>query len=76
MAREYTSEITKFLNEMKAAKPALEAAQKQGRNLLWDKEVDREFVAASQAARIAQTPYVYGGAPAWTIKKPVTNDTQ
>ncbi len=69
MASGYESEITKFLKEMKAAKPQLEAAQKQGRNLLWDQEIDRDFDADAELGRVAQTPYVYGGAPAWTIKK-------
>jgi hypothetical protein len=66
MARIYESDITKFLQELKAAKPQLEALQRQGRNLLWDKQIDREFAAKAQAAKLAQAPYVYGGPPFWT----------
>jgi len=66
MARLYESDITRFLKELKAAKPELEASQRQGRNLLWDKQIDREFAAKAKAAQLAQTPYVYGGPPFWT----------
>lgn len=34
----YKSEITQFLEELKTQKPELEAQQRQGRALLWDKE--------------------------------------
>ena len=40
-------------------KPQLEAQQRQGRNLLWDKAVDREAWQAFRAAEVAQQPYVY-----------------
>ena len=33
--------------------------QRQGRALLWDKQVDREVQAEFKAARVAQKPYVY-----------------
>ena len=52
---DYSSEITQFIEQLKAEKPDLEARQRAGRALLWDKHVDREawsdalsiFVAAS-----------------------------
>jgi hypothetical protein len=59
----YESEITKFIKELKAANPALEAKQKEGRALLWDKQIDREFAAAAAAARVPQQPYVYATQP-------------
>jgi hypothetical protein len=59
----YESDITKFIKELKAAKPELEAKQKEGRALLWDKQIDREFSAAAAAARVPQKPYVYGTEP-------------
>ena len=33
----YKSNITQFLEELKAQKPELEQAQQEGRALLWDK---------------------------------------
>jgi hypothetical protein len=56
---EYTSEAQTFIQQLKAQKPTLEAEQRQGRSLLWDKTVDREAQAQYQAARVAQKPYVY-----------------
>jgi hypothetical protein len=59
----YTSEITQFIDEMKAKKPTLEAEQSAGRALLWDRDIDREEQAEFGAARVAQQPYVYQTAP-------------
>lgn len=56
---EYTSEAQNFIQQLKAQKPTLEAEQRQGRSLLWDKSVDRDAQAQYQAARVAQKPYVY-----------------
>lgn len=55
----YTSEITNFIEEMKAKKPTLEAEQRAGRALLWDKHLDRSLLAEYQEARVPQQPYVY-----------------
>ena len=55
----YKSEITQFIDELKTGKPDLEAQQRAGRALLWDKPQDREAQAGFQAARVAQKPYVY-----------------
>lgn len=56
----YKSEITQFLEELKTQKPDLEAQQRQGRSLLWDKDpIDLEERARAQAARVGQKPYVY-----------------
>ena len=56
---DYTSEATQFIEQLKAQKPALEAQQREGRALLWDKTVDRQVWAEYQASRVAQKPYVY-----------------
>ena len=56
---DYKSEATQFLDQLKASKPALEAQQRQGRALLWDKSVDRTAWEGYSAARVAQKPYVY-----------------
>ena len=55
----YTSEATQFLDQLKARQPELEAQQRAGRALLWDKVVDREAQAEYNAARVPQQPYVY-----------------
>ncbi|RZL95667.1 MAG: DUF3460 family protein [Variovorax sp.] len=39
----YTSEITSFIEELKEKKPTLEAEQRAGRALLWDKNLDRSL---------------------------------
>ncbi len=56
---DYQSDATQFIEQLKSNKPGLEAAQRQGRSLLWDKDIDRDFQAEAQAARVAQKPYVY-----------------
>jgi len=56
---DYQSEATQFIDQLKAKKPDLEAKQRQGRELLWDKTVDRNAWAEYRAAQVAQQPYVY-----------------
>lgn len=56
---DYQSDATQFIDQLKTAKPTLEAEQRQGRALLWDKNVDRNAVKAYNQARVAQKPYVY-----------------
>ena len=56
---DYQSETTQFIEQLKAAKPELEAKQREGRNLLWDKTIDRQFEADAEAAEVPQKPYVY-----------------
>ena len=55
----YKSEITSFIEEMKAKKPTLEAEQRAGRALLWDRDIDRNAQADYGDARVAQKGYVY-----------------
>lgn len=55
----YQSDATLFINELKAKDPELEARQREGRNLLWDKAVDRDALDEFQAALVVQKPYVY-----------------
>ena len=59
----YTSDVTSFLDELKARKPSLPAEQRAGRALLWDRQLDRESLQAWQQARVPQKPYVYGDDP-------------
>ncbi len=53
------SEVTQFIEQMKAQKPQLEKEQRAGRALLWDKSVDRDAQQEFKEARVAQKPYVY-----------------
>jgi hypothetical protein len=55
----YKSDVTSFLDQLKAARPTLEQEQQAGRALLWDKPVDRDAQAEYRAARVPQQPYVY-----------------
>ena len=55
----YTSDVTQFISELKAKKPTLEQEQRAGRELLWDKPVDRSAQADFRAASVPQQPYVY-----------------
>lgn len=57
---DYESEVTHFIGELKANKPDLEAQQRAGRALLWDKHIDRELQGDWKQAQVAQKPYVYG----------------
>ncbi len=57
---DYTSEATQFIDQLKANKPTLEAEQRAGRALLWDKNLNREAQADYDDARIPQPAYVYG----------------
>ena len=56
---DYESEITQFIAQLKQQKPDLEASQRTGRELLWDKTVDRSTWREYRAAQVAQKPYVY-----------------
>ncbi len=55
----YKSEVTSFIEGLKAAKPTLEAEQRAGRALLWDRALDREALVEFRDARVPQQPYVY-----------------
>ena len=41
----YKSDVTTFIEQLKAARPALEDEQRAGRALLWDKRIDRDAQA-------------------------------
>jgi hypothetical protein len=56
---DYRSEVTQFIDKLKTAKPTLEAEQRQGRELLWDKKIDRQAVQEYREARVPQQAYVY-----------------
>lgn len=56
---DYQSDITLFIDQLKAAKPTLEAEQREGRALLWDKNIDRTAQADYLDGQVAQPAYVY-----------------
>jgi hypothetical protein len=58
----YTSDVTAFIDKLKADKPSLEDEQRRGRALLWDRNIDREALAEYDDARVRQQPYVYQNA--------------
>ena len=56
---DYRSDTTEFIDTLKGQNPELESAQRQGRALLWDKQVNRQDQQEFQQGRVAQKPYVY-----------------
>lgn len=56
----YQSDVTVFLEKLKAAKPDLEQGQQAGRALLWDQEpTSPEDQRRLKAAKLKQRAYVY-----------------
>ncbi|MDO9292255.1 MAG: DUF3460 family protein [Hydrogenophaga sp.] len=37
----------------------MEQEQREGRSLLWDKQIDRDFQSQATASTVPQQPYVY-----------------
>ena len=60
---DYRSDVTQFIEHLKEEKPDLEAQQRAGRSIWWDKNLDREAIAEWKEARVPQKPYVYGDDP-------------
>jgi hypothetical protein len=57
---QYVSDTSHFINDLKRNRPTLEAEQRAGRALLWDKNVDLSALADNEDSRVAQSAYVYG----------------
>jgi hypothetical protein len=57
--KHYTSDFTDFLTQLKQDNPQLDADQRAGRALLWDKKVDRDAWSDYDAGEVRQKPYVY-----------------
>ena len=55
----YKSDISALIDELKAKNPQLEAQQRAGRALLWDKPLDRSAQADYKEAKVPQQAYVY-----------------
>lgn len=56
---DYQSEATQFIEQLKVQRPELDAQQRAGRALLWDKQVDRKVWGEYRDAQVPQKPYVY-----------------
>ncbi len=57
---QYESEATQFIKQLKQQQPDLEAQQREGRALLWDKEpISLDAQERAKASRIKQQAYVY-----------------
>ena len=56
---DYKSDTTQFIEQLKQVQPKLEAEQRHGLGLLWNKLVDRDIWKGFRSARVAQKPYVY-----------------
>ncbi|MBY0411447.1 MAG: DUF3460 family protein [Burkholderiaceae bacterium] len=56
---DYQSDTTQFINQLKAANPQLEQAQRDGRALLWDKKVDRKIWSDYIDGDVPRKSYVY-----------------
>lgn len=56
---DYTSDATQFIDQLKVNNPALEAEQRAGRALLWDKNLKTGEQADFLDATVAQQSYVY-----------------
>ncbi|MFY7856080.1 MAG: DUF3460 family protein [Rubrivivax sp.] len=55
----YKSDVTTFIEELKAKKPTLESEQRAGRALLWDRAIDRDALQEFRDGKVPQQPYVY-----------------
>lgn len=55
----YQSETTQFIESLKKKDPQLEARQREGRSILWDRPQDRSAQSEFADARVPQQPYVY-----------------
>lgn len=67
-ARAYVSELTQFLQTLKA-QSALEEKQVQGRLRLWDKPPqDAQLRTGFERSRVPQRAYVYGNHSGWPLR--------
>ena len=60
---DYQSDVTQFIEQLKTEKPDLEAQQRAGRAIWWDKHLDPELMGEWKQARVPAKPYAYGDDP-------------
>ena len=59
----YQSEFTQFLKKLRAERPDLEAEQRKGRAIWWDKgPIDMDRTRRNLQSRVAQKAYPYQAA--------------
>jgi hypothetical protein len=56
---DYNSDATELIEGLKTQKPDLDARQRAGMSIFWDKNVDREAWNDWRKATVPQKPYVY-----------------
>jgi hypothetical protein len=61
--KEYESEITSFLREMKQRRPDLERKQREAREIWWDKALDPDEQARFEQSSVKMPGYVYQPKP-------------
>lgn len=59
MARPYTSDLTRFINELLEKKPEIREEQRKGRAMWWDKKLDLDELDRARESRVKQQGYVY-----------------
>ncbi|MEC4722163.1 DUF3460 family protein [Noviherbaspirillum sp. CPCC 100848] len=58
--KQYESDFTKFLKDLKQKDPELEQKQRAGRAIFWDKApIDLDARKRAEESRVRQQPYVY-----------------
>ena len=57
--KNYESEFTGFIRELKQQRPQLEAEQRKSRAIWWDHKQDLETQKREQESRVKQQAYVY-----------------
>jgi hypothetical protein len=61
--KEYESDITRFLRELKQRKPDLERKQREARAIWWDKALDPDEQARFERSSVKMPGYVYQTKP-------------
>jgi len=59
MAKNYESDVTQLIKQLKEQHPDTELRQREGRARLWDKSIDLELQEGFKQARLPLPPYVY-----------------
>lgn len=57
--KNYESEFTQFMRELKQQQPELEAEQRKSRAIWWDHQQELETIRRNQESRVKQQAYVY-----------------
>jgi hypothetical protein len=63
MAKDYESDVTRFLRDMRQRRPELERRQREAREIWWDKALDPDEQARFKQSRVQQPGYVYQTKP-------------